>query len=82
MSPDLSLPGQVEMRVQKTLRELVKSEIDKRQLSVDDVAKTLDLLPSGAQALLERQVWSIETALRVAERLWVDMEIEIRPKNK
>jgi len=80
MTPHTSLEGKVEMRVQRKLQDLVRSNIQKRQLSVADIARELNLLPSGAQALLERQVWSIETALRVAERLGLDVEIEVRSK--
>jgi predicted XRE-type DNA-binding protein len=80
MTSDTSLEGKVEMRVQRKLQDQVRNNIQKRKLSVQDIARELNLLPSGAQALLERQVWSIETTLRVAERLGLDVEIEVRSR--
>ena len=78
MLEHLSQPATVERSVQKKLHALVREEIKKRQLSIEALARELDLLPSGAQALMERQVWPIETALRVAERLKIKMELEPR----
>ncbi|MBS0161105.1 MAG: hypothetical protein JSS48_00860 [Nitrospira sp.] len=81
MLPEMIIgSGKAEIEIQTKLRNFVKSEIDRRRLTVNDVAKELNLLPSGAQALLERKVWSIETGLRIAQQLSCNLEISIKPK--
>lgn len=78
MAEGLSRPASVELNVQRKLRALIEEEIQKRHLNTKGLAKRLDLLPSGAQALMERKTWSIETTLRVAERLNIQMNIELK----
>jgi hypothetical protein len=80
MSLEMVRPAKTEVAFQQKLRDFVKREIERRQLTVDDVAKELNLLPSGARALLERQVWPIETGLRVAQQLSCDVDITIKTK--
>jgi len=79
MTKSLSNPAAVELSVQKELRAKILAEIQKRKLSQADLAKELDLLPSGAQALMEREKWPIEVALRVAECLRMEMSLKLNP---
>lgn len=71
-----SSPSTFEVDVQRQLRKMILEEIDKRQLTVEQLALELDLLPSGAQALLEKSVWPIEIALRIAERLNIQLNVQ------
>jgi hypothetical protein len=80
MSLEMVRPAKTELAFQQKLRDFVKNEIERRRLSIDEVAKELNLLPSGARALLERQVWPIETGLRVAQKLSCDVDITITIK--
>jgi plasmid maintenance system antidote protein VapI len=80
MSQILSQPAAMELDVQRQLRTEVEKEINRRRLSKTKLAKKLDLLPSGAQALMEREVWSIETAIRVAQCLNIKMHFELNPQ--
>jgi hypothetical protein len=58
----------------RSLRDAVVSEIDRRSLDADSVAEIVGMLPSGAAALLQREVWPVETALRVAGALGLRIE--------
>jgi len=80
MGEALSQPARVEVAVQKSVRAWVDETILNRKISTRTLAKKLDLLPSGAQALMDQQEWSIETALRVAEKLRIRMRIERVPR--
>lgn len=68
--------GNIEQRIQRQLREAIVAEIRNRHMSTQELANRLDMLPSGANALLQRDIWPIEVALQVAESL--DMRVELR----
>jgi hypothetical protein len=73
-------PTNLELNLQKELRQRIEQVIFERHLSSEDLAKELDLLPSGAQALMEKKEdWTIETALRIAEGLKISMSLIVRP---
>ena len=78
MANNLSDPAKVELSVQRELRARIVEEIGKRHLSMKDLAKELDLLPSGAESLMERPEWPIEITLRVAERLGIKMNLNLQ----
>jgi len=46
-------------------------------LSDTDLAQTLDLLPLGVEILRQRERWSLEEAIRVAEQLGIKVRVEI-----
>lgn len=81
MSQGLSNPATLELTVQRELRARIEEEIRKRQITHEQMAKELDLLPSGAQALMERKEWSIEIALRIAQCLKVETGLEVKPNS-
>jgi hypothetical protein len=47
------------------------------QLSMDELADRLDLLPSGARMLIERKVWPLEESVRVADSLGIALTLEV-----
>ena len=80
MSQNLLQPAMLELIVQKELRQRIEQVINERHLSPEDLAQELELLPSGAQALMEKKEdWTIETALRIAEGLKISMSLIVRP---
>lgn len=66
----------IEQRIQRQLREAIVAEIRNRHMSTQELANRFDMLPSGANALLQRDIWPIEVALQVAESL--DMRVELK----
>lgn len=71
----------LERDASKLLREAVLKEIDRRGLTVEEIAELLNVMPTGASVLLKRSQWSIEVALRVAEALGVNVRFAIQEGN-
>ena len=69
----LTEPGKMERRVGEKLRSYVLSEIEKRSMDEGDLAEVLGLFPVAARKLVERESWSLETGIRVAESLGLDL---------
>ncbi|MCL4685665.1 hypothetical protein KJ059_13055 [Myxococcota bacterium] len=46
-------------------------------LSDSDLVRTLDLLPIGVEVLKQRQTWSLDEAIRVAEQLGIEVKLEV-----
>ncbi len=61
------------------IRSRIRSEALRRMqlLSDTDLAQTLDLLPLGVEILRQRERWSLEEAIRVAEQLGIKVRVEI-----
>jgi plasmid maintenance system antidote protein VapI len=67
----------VERDASKLLKEAVSREIDRRNLTIEEIAELLNIMPTGANVLLKRSNWSIDVALRIAEALNVDVRFAI-----
>jgi len=78
MSQSLSEPAESERIVQQELHERIKDEIRRRGMTFEQLASELNILPVGARALMERSLWPIETALRIAQLLKINMRLEIK----
>lgn len=79
MFTQISCASPLEQRIQKQLRNAILEELQRRHMSNDDLAEALKLLPAGARALLDRQNWPIEIALRIAESLNMKVELKATP---
>lgn len=71
-------PAKNEIEVSSLLQNEVKRKIDEKNLDEQQIAEKLDLLPSGAEALLQKDNWPIETAFRVASAFDIDMSIDLK----
>ena len=67
MTASLTEPGNIERDLAERLEKRAKEIIGQRERG--DVAKELGIAPSGVDALLWQDDWSIERALRVLEAL-------------
>lgn len=65
--------------IEDEIRIRIQAEAVRRMqtLSEEAIAAKLDLLPIGVTALLRRKRWSLEEALRVAERLGMKVHVEV-----
>ena len=66
-----------EDRIRNEIQAAVLREIERRQLSDDDLARQLGLFPIGATMLRQRGAWSLAVAIEVAEKLGVELKLEI-----
>ena len=66
-----------EGRAITAIRTELQTRIESGQLSVDDVANRLGLLPVGVESLLLRD-WSFEEAFRVATALGLDFAAALK----
>ena len=80
MSINLSEPAKNESFLQERLKKAVMDEINRQGLNNSQIAEKLGLLPSGAVLLLKRDFWSLETGLRVAEALNLEVKVDVRPR--
>lgn len=67
MTAFLTEPGHIERDLAERLEKRAKEIIQQRDRK--EIAEKLGLAPSGVEALLWQDHWSIERALRVAEAL-------------
>ncbi len=65
-----------EEQFRRLLRDQLVQQIHDRELDVDQLAETIGMLPSGAQALMARRDWTLRTCLRVAQSL----DVDVRPR--
>jgi hypothetical protein len=72
----ISMPSSEEKDIGQELRSRVIQEIQRRQLTNEELAKILDILPSGATVLLGRSEWPVEMGLRVASALSLSFELK------
>lgn len=70
-----------EIRFRRALRDQLVSTIEGRNMSIDQLAQTVGMLPSGAQALMARGDWTLRTCLRVAESLGVDVHPKLEHRD-
>jgi plasmid maintenance system antidote protein VapI len=62
----------------EALKKAVDRKILKEKWSERQVADKLGLLPTGAKALVRKESWTIETAIRVADALDVNFMFIIK----
>ena len=74
----LSAPSQQELFIIRALRRRVLEELKARKLGKADLARLLDMYPSGAGGLLLETHWSLETAVRVADALGIDVAESVK----
>lgn len=65
--------------IENEIRSRIQSEAMRRMqlLSESDLVRTLDLLPIGVEVLKQRQTWSLDEAIRVAEQLGIEVKFEV-----
>jgi plasmid maintenance system antidote protein VapI len=71
----------LERDASKLVRDAALKEIARRSLTVDEIAELLNIMPTGASVLLKRADWALDTALRIAEALDVDVRFAIQEGN-
>jgi len=77
MGSVLSRRGKLEDVVVHRLFQKVNMEIERRELSHDEVARILGIFPVAAKSLLRDQgSWSLEKAVRACEALGLDIEVQ------
>jgi transcriptional regulator with XRE-family HTH domain len=71
------MPGTVrdttELDFGRLLRDELVAVIKERGLSTEEVADLTGLFPSGVEALMRREAWPLQSALRVANGLRLDL---------
>jgi hypothetical protein len=67
-----------EIDLEKTIRNHVVELIRSQGWSEGDLAQKLGLLPAGVALLMKRDRWSLETAVRVATRLGLHLELNVQ----
>jgi plasmid maintenance system antidote protein VapI len=66
-----------EIILSNLVRDKVDEIITQENLNEKDVAKMLDLLPSGVEALFHRRPWPVKTAFRVASAFGIKINLEV-----
>ncbi len=74
----LNIPSQQELTLAKIVRERVLAEVASRHFNKEQLARVLDLYPSGVGSLLRESNWSLEIAVRVADALGIDVTESLR----
>jgi len=73
----LAEPSEKENKLRDELQEAVRVELKKRGWDATELAEKLGLLPAGAELLLDRRQWPLETAFRVADALGIQFLVEV-----
>jgi hypothetical protein len=68
--------GQIN-QIAAALKDTIMEEIKRLDLDNVQLADRLGLLPSGVELLINRDYWSIETGLRIAEALNLGIELSV-----
>ena len=68
-------PTHTEVVATQQIRQAVMKLAD--DMSVDELAHKLDLLPSGVRMLIERKAWPLEESVRVADTLGINVTLEV-----
>lgn len=77
MSTALRAESATEDQIRNTIQAAVLREISRRRLSDDDLAHCLGLLPIGATMFRERHAWPLADAIWAAEKLGVELKVEV-----
>ena len=60
------------------LQQSVRAALAGRQLTLENLAERLNLLPVGAEVLLAQKDWPLETSFMIAEAIGLEIEIEVK----
>jgi hypothetical protein len=77
MAYKLDAPSKTEKDVLHQLRQAIAAEVSERDLTSEQFADLLNILPSGARVLLSQREWPVEVGLRVADALGIRLEVRI-----
>lgn len=77
MESYIDRPANLEIDFGRRLREEVSELLRTQRLSVEGLAETLRLMPSGVEVLLRKVTWSPSVAFRVAEALDIPVEVRV-----
>jgi hypothetical protein len=69
----LSVPSQQELMLARVIRQTVLAELQSRRFGNEQLARVLDIFPSGAGGLLRETDWPLEIAVRVADALGINI---------
>jgi ribosome-binding protein aMBF1 (putative translation factor) len=69
----LEVPSEKEAVMAAELREAVLEEIKNQGWSSEDVAERLKMFPVGVEFLLSEKYWPVETAIRIAAALGINI---------
>lgn len=72
-------PDSMTLAFQRTLRDELMTHIRDRGLTPEGLAQLAHLLPSGASSLMNREVWPLESAMRVASALSIEIVPHVSP---
>jgi len=61
----------------RDIEQQIRAEIQRLKLRPEDLAKKLNIFPSGAMAMLKRDMWSLDTILRLASLLKMEVRVSI-----
>jgi hypothetical protein len=53
--------------------------MERDKLTKEQLADKLGILPVGAEVLLAREDWSLDTAFRVAEAVGLEIKVSVEP---
>jgi hypothetical protein len=67
-----------EQSLSETLRAATLHTIQHRNMSDEQVAELLGILPSGSMNLRNQETWPVSFALRVADALEVELIFEVQ----
>lgn len=65
-------------QVRSRLQQAVRDAIAERQITLEDLARRMDLLPVGAEVLLAQKDWTMEVAFTIAAAIGLAIEVEVR----
>ena len=77
MSTIISKGTKSPRELEDQLRVSILSEIKRRNISVDELAKKMDMLDSGARTLLERGSWPLDLGVQIAHNLGIPVELRV-----
>ena len=79
MSTALRADSTTEDRIRNEIQAAVLREIERRKLSDEELANCLGLFPIGAAMFRRRSAWPLADAIWAAEKLGVELKLEIVP---
>lgn len=81
VNPSLSGGSLKDCKLEEIIRAKVEAhargEIEQRKISPEELAKLMDVFPSSAYTYLHLDWWPLYLALRIAEAVGLDIQIEV-----
>lgn len=66
------------LAIRSDLERRIREQLEQNEVTAEQLAEKLGLLPVGAEVLLAREDWSLDTAFRIAEAIGLDISIRVR----